>query len=119
MRFHDSAKVKMMGPTAVGPYNHQLLDGHCLPLFRGSNWRLRLALTLCATCPENLSCNARFTTTIIRNERSLNAIREYIARNPVNWEEDIDNPINLQPRHAGRRKRTAAPYAGRWTIAKI
>ena len=32
---------------------------------------------------------------VIRNERSLNAIREYISNNPVNWEEDIDNLINL------------------------
>ena len=32
---------------------------------------------------------------IIRNERSLNAIREYIANNPKNWERDIDNLINL------------------------
>lgn len=32
---------------------------------------------------------------IIRNERSLNAIREYISDNPVNWEQDIDNLINL------------------------
>jgi REP element-mobilizing transposase RayT len=32
---------------------------------------------------------------IIRNERSLIAIREYIADNPVNWEQDIDDLINL------------------------
>ncbi|MCK5305679.1 MAG: transposase [Candidatus Omnitrophica bacterium] len=32
---------------------------------------------------------------IIRNDRSLDAIREYIANNPVNWEQDIDNLINL------------------------
>ena len=32
---------------------------------------------------------------IIRNDRSLNAIREYIANNPVNWERDIDRLINL------------------------
>ena len=32
---------------------------------------------------------------IIRNERSLNAIRGYIANNPINWEQDIDNLINL------------------------
>ena len=31
---------------------------------------------------------------IIRTERSLNAIREYISNNPVNWEQDIDNLIN-------------------------
>ncbi|UCB57618.1 MAG: transposase [Candidatus Omnitrophota bacterium] len=32
---------------------------------------------------------------IIRNDRSLNAIREYISNNPFNWEQDIDNLINL------------------------
>ena len=31
---------------------------------------------------------------VIRNERSLNAIREYILANPVNWERDIDNLLN-------------------------
>jgi putative transposase len=29
---------------------------------------------------------------VIRNERTLNAIREYIARNPSQWQEDPDNP---------------------------
>ena len=32
---------------------------------------------------------------IIRNKRSLNAIKEYIANNPENWENDIDNLLNL------------------------
>ena len=32
---------------------------------------------------------------VIRNERSLNAIREYISLNPENWKQDIDNLINL------------------------
>jgi len=36
-----------------------------------------------------------FYDRIIRNERSLNAIREYISNNPDNWEQDIDNLINL------------------------
>ena len=36
-----------------------------------------------------------FNDHIIRNERSLNAIREYILDNPVNWEDDIDDLINL------------------------
>ncbi|MCP4541815.1 MAG: transposase [Chloroflexi bacterium] len=29
---------------------------------------------------------------IIRNERELNAIREYIENNPANWESDDENP---------------------------
>jgi len=31
---------------------------------------------------------------VIRNERSLNAIREYILDNPVNWEQDTENLLN-------------------------
>ncbi len=32
---------------------------------------------------------------VIRNERSLNAIRAYILGNPVNWQQDIENLLNL------------------------
>ena len=32
---------------------------------------------------------------IIRNDKSLKRIHEYISNNPVNWEQDIDNLINL------------------------
>ncbi|MFH1458995.1 MAG: transposase [Candidatus Omnitrophota bacterium] len=32
---------------------------------------------------------------IIRNKKSLNAIRKYIEINPQNWENDIENLINL------------------------
>jgi hypothetical protein len=32
---------------------------------------------------------------IIRNERELEAIREYIRRNPDNWHTDRDNPDNI------------------------
>ncbi|MCK4917633.1 MAG: transposase, partial [Candidatus Omnitrophica bacterium] len=32
---------------------------------------------------------------IIRNDKSLNKIRNYIETNPQNWENDIDNLINL------------------------
>ncbi len=31
---------------------------------------------------------------IIRNERELNAIRQYIRNNPLKWELDRDNPRN-------------------------
>ncbi len=32
---------------------------------------------------------------IIRNEKELNAIRQYIRDNPQNWQKDKDNPINI------------------------
>ncbi len=37
---------------------------------------------------------------IIRNERELNAIRQYTIDNPKNWGKDKDNPVN---RYQGRR----------------
>jgi putative transposase len=33
---------------------------------------------------------------IIRNDRELNAIREYIIHNPLRWDADLDNPINAK-----------------------
>ncbi len=33
---------------------------------------------------------------VIRNDRELNAIREYILHNPLRWDADLDNPINAK-----------------------
>ena len=33
---------------------------------------------------------------IIRNQRSLDAIREYIANNPANWANDRENPMSVR-----------------------
>ena len=33
----------------------------------------------------------------IRSEVELNAIRQYIINNPLNWEQDRDNPIKIRP----------------------
>jgi len=38
---------------------------------------------------------SRFHDHIIRSDRSLNLIREYIQKNPLNWENDKNNPKNL------------------------
>ena len=32
---------------------------------------------------------------VVRNERELNAIRQYIRDNPVNWAQDAENPENV------------------------
>jgi REP element-mobilizing transposase RayT len=45
----------------------------------------------------------RFYDHVIRNERSLDAIREYIWDNPRKWEMDSENPAN-----AGRRAQAGA-----------
>ncbi len=39
---------------------------------------------------------SRFYDHIIRGEKALNGIREYIVNNPLKWELDQDNPKNFQ-----------------------
>ncbi len=41
------------------------------------------------------SWQSRFYDHIIRNEKSLNKIRQYIINNPLKWEVDKENPKNL------------------------
>ena len=43
----------------------------------------------------NFAWQSRFYDHIIRNEKSLNKIREYIANNPLKWSLDRNNPENL------------------------
>lgn len=40
----------------------------------------------------------RFYDHIIRNEKSLQQIREYIRNNPLQWELDRENPLNIHKR---------------------
>lgn len=46
---------------------------------------------------------SRFYDHVIRSEKSLNKIREYITNNPMQWEMDQENPANFQ--------KTATPKA--------
>ena len=39
---------------------------------------------------------------VIRNEESLNHIREYILNNPLQWEFDRENPAAAKARPTGR-----------------
>ncbi len=41
---------------------------------------------------------------IIRNESSLNKIRQYIIDNPLNWQLDIENPSSLSIANARRKE---------------
>jgi hypothetical protein len=34
---------------------------------------------------------------VVRNERELTAIREYIQANPTQWDDDENNPRNAMP----------------------
>jgi REP element-mobilizing transposase RayT len=41
---------------------------------------------------------------IIRDARELDAIRRYIADNPMQWALDRDNPVNTAPGSAARAR---------------
>ncbi len=44
---------------------------------------------------QNFSWQPRFYEHIIRNQNSLDRIREYIINNPLRWHEDKNNPVNI------------------------
>jgi REP element-mobilizing transposase RayT len=37
---------------------------------------------------------------VVRNDRDLDRIREYIIRNPANWGSDRENPLGQPPKDA-------------------
>ena len=45
--------------------------------------------------PGNKIWQRNYYDRIIRNDRELNAIRQYILDNPLNWEMDKENPVNI------------------------
>ena len=46
--------------------------------------------------PDPPIWQSRFYESIIRSDEHLYRIREYIARNPAEWESDRDNPLHLE-----------------------
>ncbi len=58
---------------------------------------LKSTVTLLArrTQPDIIVWQKRFYDRIIRNENELHRVRKYIRDNPMQWEEDRNNPENL------------------------
>ncbi|MCP4652088.1 MAG: hypothetical protein GY858_01725 [Candidatus Omnitrophica bacterium] len=52
-------------------------------------------INLSQNTPGNKIWQRNYYDHIIRTNESLNNIRHYIVNNPENWENDIDNLINL------------------------
>lgn len=44
---------------------------------------------------RDFAWQTRFYDHLIRNEKSLQKIREYVINNPLRWEEDEENPANI------------------------
>ncbi|MBU0649264.1 transposase [Patescibacteria group bacterium] len=57
---------------------------------------------------------SRFHDRIIRDERALNNIREYIMNNPFNWEYDRNHPKNPPLPLPGRSGKCGPPVLTKW-----
>jgi putative transposase len=93
-----SACVRAAGPSKLDA------DGNALPLQRGSlgaivgNLKSVTArrINRIRHTPGMDVWQRNYYEHIIRNERALERIREYIINNPLRWELDIENPDNWQ-----------------------
>lgn len=50
----------------------------------------------CREYNHDFGWQARFYDHIIRDERSLDEIRKYISNNPLKWDLDEENPVNIK-----------------------
>jgi putative transposase len=75
---------------AAGPLRHSL--GSFVGSFKAAVTRRMNA----SASPAAPVWQRNYHEHIIRNEASLNAIREYIANNPVNWMYDRQNPHSMK-----------------------
>jgi putative transposase len=51
---------------------------------------------------HDFAWQARFYDRIVREEASLQRIRQYIVENPSRWEQDQNNPVNLYVKYTWR-----------------
>ncbi|MBM4053072.1 MAG: transposase [Planctomycetes bacterium] len=91
---HDNAMTKAHGNASLPPYKNKFgpQRNNLSSIIRGfksaTTGRIR-------RIKRNFSWQRRFYDHIIRNEKSLNKIREYILNNPLKWELDKNKPENL------------------------
>lgn len=97
--------VQYIEPLQIEPLQIEPLHGkpghhayqHVIPQSVGSIVRsYKAAVTRFANENERESIiwQRSYYEHVIRHERALNAIREYIRNNPLNWAQDIDHPSN-------------------------
>ncbi|MCF6149966.1 MAG: transposase [Candidatus Kuenenia sp.] len=91
---HGNATTETHGNASLPPYKNKFgpQRNYLSSIIRGfksaTTGRIRII-------KRNFSWQERFYDHIIRNEKSLNKIREYILNNPLKWESDKNNLENL------------------------
>jgi putative transposase len=77
-------------PTTEPPHN--VLAGSLSAIVRSFKSVVTKRINLLRDMPSAIVWQGRFYDQIIRNERMLNALHEYIDLNPARWAEDQEHP---------------------------
>ena len=93
------------GPVATGPYRRKSLSGLIGAFKTTSSKAIHLA------GQADFCWQKSFHDSIVRNERSLARIAQYIQDNPTQWVTDSENPESNQSMHLTGASRS--PEAGR------
>jgi REP element-mobilizing transposase RayT len=89
----------------IGPDPRKTL-GNLVAGFKAS---VTSRMNVCSDSPDQPRWQRGYWDRIIRNERELNDIRQYIMDNPLKWAEDRNNPSNAKAQAVGASG--ARPFA--------
>ena len=90
--FRKTTAVKQ-GIMNRGVMNHAPTVGEILRAFKG---RCTHAINKIRNTPGIPVWQRNYYEHIVRNDSELNSIREYIMNNPLKWDMDENNPVNVK-----------------------
>ncbi|MDX1640557.1 MAG: transposase, partial [Balneolaceae bacterium] len=103
--FRIVANIQELGQPTVGAYGDTPLRDHKSEfkspsktvgaIVRGYKSTVTKQINLVRQTPGQKVWQRNYYEHIIRNEKSLNRIRDYILNNPASWEEDQNHPGNF------------------------
>lgn len=97
-------------PSRAGPYKHSL--GAFVGGFKSA---VAKRINLLCGAPEPPIWQRNYYKHVIRDEESLNRIREYVLNNPKQWDSDPENPARLT--NAETTRSVTLPDLGRPPVA--
>lgn len=82
----------MVEDAARGAMNHAPTVGEIIRTYKAVSTRM-----IRSTISVDFRWQRNYYEHIVRNEESLNRIRQYIVDNPIRWDSDRDNPEVITP----------------------
>ena len=89
----DESELSRRAPTERSEHFGKPVPGSIPTIIRSYKSSVSLRANLMRNSPDSPLWQRNYYEHIIRNDRELNAIRQYIQNNPAKWEMDRDNPI--------------------------